>query len=156
MALQFRLARPEEYEALERMTINAFEPITWLKKADQKFGPLNGLDWRQRWQRRFRKIWETQIILLGEAEGEVVALATATVDEDSRLGYIDLLGVDQRFQGRGYGRQMLRGALQHLKERGCVHAHLECLRDNVVGNKLYRSEGFTEIAPSVRCFINVP
>jgi len=155
MALHFRPPQPAEYDALEKMTIDAFEPITWLKKADQKFGPLNGLDWRRRWQKRFRKIWETQVILLGEAEGEVVALATATIDEDSRLGYIDLLGVDQRFQGRGHGREMLRGMLHHLKERGCEHVHLECLQDNVAGNKLYRSEGFTEIARSLRWFIRI-
>lgn len=156
MSLKFRLAQPAEYEKLEKFTIDSFESITWYKKADEHFGPLNERDWRQRWQTRFAKVFETQIVLLGEAEGEIVALATGTVDPLARLGYIDLLVVDQRFQGKGYGREMLRGMLQHLKEQGCVHAHLECLEDNVVGNNLYRAEGFTEVARSVRWFIKIP
>jgi len=156
MALKFRLADASEYTHLEQMTIDAFEPITWFTRADRQFGPLNGKDWRERWQKRFAKVWETQIILVGEADGEVVALATGTIDGDSLLGYIDLLAVDRRCQGKGYGREMLRGMLKHFKEQGCVHAHLECLEDNAVGNQMYRAEGFTEVARSLRWFIKIP
>ena len=156
MALTFRLANASEYAVLEKMTIDAFEPITWFTRTDKQFGPLNGRNWRERWQKRFTKVWETQIILVGEADGEAVALATGTIDNDSLLGYIDLLAVDQRYQGKGYGREMLRGMLDHFKEQGCVHAHLDCLQDNVVGNQLYRAEGFTEVARSVRWFIKIP
>ncbi len=155
--LKFRLAEPSEYQKLEKLTIDAFGPITWLRTADERYGLLNGLDWRQRWQQRFAKIWETQAVLVGEAEGEVVALATATIDDAARLGYIDLLGVAPGFQGKGYGRAMLRGMLQHMKqEHGCVHAHLECLTTNAVGNALYLSEGFDEVARSIRWFIKIP
>ncbi len=156
MAMTFRLANASEYAELEKMTIDAFEPITWFTRTDEQFGPLNGRNWRERWQKRFAKVWETQIILVGEADGEAVALATGTIDNDSLLGYIDLLAVDQRYQGKGYGREMLRGMLDHFKEQGCVHAHLDCLQDNVVGNQLYRAEGFTEVARSVRWFIKIP
>ena len=141
---------------LERMIIDAFEPITWMKKADERFGPLNGRDWRQRWQSRVAHIFATQIVLLGETGGAIVAMASATIDPAARLGFIDLLAVDQRFQGRGYGREMLRGMLKHMKERGAVHAHLECLADNDAGNSLYRAEGFEEVARFIRWFIRIP
>jgi len=85
-----------------------------------------------------------------------VAFASGTLDEETRLGYIDLLAVDQSVQGRGYGRQMLRGMLSWLKQQGAEHAHLECLVDNEAGNNLYRSEGFTEVARSIRWFIRIP
>jgi len=156
MALSFRLAQPAEYPQLEKLTIDAFEPITWMKKADERFGPLNGLDWRARWQARFSHVFHTQHVLVGEEAGEVVALATGTIDDAARLGFIDLLAVDQRFQGRGYGREMLRGMLAYFREQGAGHAHLECLTDNDVGNCLYASEGFEEVARSVRWFKRLP
>lgn len=156
MALIFRLATPADYQPLEELVLAAFEPITWLKKADERFGPLNGRDWRARWKTRFFNIFETQIVLIGEDQGEIVAIASGTIDRLSKLGYIDLLGIAQRHQGKGYGREMLRGMLRHLKEQGAVHAHLECLTTNEVGNKLYRSEGWEEVAHSIRWFIKIP
>src|SRR5215471_2387199 len=95
MPLQFRLARRSDYDRLEHLTIESFEPITWMKKADRRFGPLNGKDWHRRWEIRFRKAFDSQTFLLGEVAGEIVALASGTVDPDTHLGYIDLLAVDQ-------------------------------------------------------------
>lgn len=37
-----------------------------------------------------------------------------------------------------------------------MHAHLECLVDNDAGNSLCRSEGFAEVARSIRWFIKIP
>lgn len=156
MALEFRLADKRDYERLEKLVIDSFEPITWLKTCDEVFGPLNGLDWRQRWKLRFQAAFNTQIVLVGEAQGEIVAYASGTYDEKARLGFIDLLAVDRRYQGKGYGRTMLRGMLEHLKGLGAEHAHLECLADNEAGNALYRSEGWTEMAQFVRWFIKIP
>ncbi len=152
MPLQFRLARPSDYQRLENLTIRSFEPITWMKKADRRFGPLNGKDWRERWQLRFRKAFDTQVFLLGEEAGEIVAFASGNLDADTRLVYIDLLAVDQARQGRGYGHEMLRGMLDYMKQQGAEHANLDCLTDNDVGNNLYRAEGFEEVARSIRWF----
>lgn len=156
MSLRFRLAVPSEYKQLESLVIDSFEPITWLKSADEKFGLLNGLDWRRRWQLRFRRIFDSEMVLVGELDGGVVACATGTLEAETKLGYVDLLAVDSRFQGRGLGREMLRGMMRHLKAQGAVHCHLECLADNEAGNRLYESEGFEEAARSIRWFIKIP
>ena len=156
MALRFRLAEPADYEALETLTLDSFGPITWIRKVDERFGPLNGTDWRQRWKTRFRHAFDTQRVLVGEADGAIAAFASGTIDQQACLGYIDLLAVDRRFRGQGYGREMLRGMLAYFKEQGCRHAHLECLSDNDPGNSLYRSEGWVEMARSVRWFTEIP
>lgn len=156
MELSFRLATPADHPALERMVLAAFEPITWARRADELFGPLNGKDWRERWRLRLANVFATQHVLVGEAAGRIVAMASATVDADCRLGYIDLLAVDPACHGRGYGRRMLRAMLAYLKQQGCEHAHLECLENNEAGNRLYRSEGFVEVARSIRWFIRIP
>jgi ribosomal protein S18 acetylase RimI-like enzyme len=155
MPLHLRVADPAEYPQLEAFVIESFEPITWYKKLDARFGPLNGLDWRDRWHARLAAAFASQVILVGEAEGQVVAFASGTVDVSTRLGFIDILAVDRRFQGKGYGREMLRGTLRHYKVLGAVHVHLECLADNDAGNSLYRSEGFEEVARSIRWFVKI-
>src|ERR1041385_4532081 len=115
MPLEFRPARPAEFPQIEQMVISSFEPITWARKLDARVGPLNGRDWRARWQARMRHIFDTQIILVGETGGEMAAMSSGTLDRENALAYIDLLAVDQRFRRRGYGREMLRGMMDHMK-----------------------------------------
>jgi ribosomal protein S18 acetylase RimI-like enzyme len=152
MPLHFRPAGQSEHPAIETMVIDSFEPVTWAKKLDQKVGPLNGRDWRRRWQARMRTIFATQVILVGEIEGEIRAMSSATLDADTGLAYIDLLAVDGRFRRRGYGREMLRGMMQHLRELGAQYVNLDCLTDNHTANELYRAEGFEEVARHIRWF----
>ena len=83
MPLDTRLITATDYEAATRLVIESFEPITWQKKLDVKIGPLNGRDWRERWRARLANIFATQIVLVGEAEGQLAAFASATLDRDS-------------------------------------------------------------------------
>ncbi|MBI4906646.1 MAG: GNAT family N-acetyltransferase [Acidobacteria bacterium] len=147
-ALSFRLARPDEFDALRPIIIDSFEPITWYKKVDDLFGPLNGLNWYARWQLRLDKVLATQIILVGEQNTEIAAVATGTYTESTRLGFVDLLAVALPHQGKGLGRDMLRGMLDHLRSLGAQHAHLDCLTDNDRGNALYAAEGWTNVTSS--------
>src|SRR5262245_11507765 len=91
MALHTRLATPADHAALETLVIDSFEPITWQKKLDARLGPLNGRDWRHRWQARLANIIATQIVLVGESEGQLAAMASGTVDRAAALGFIDVL-----------------------------------------------------------------
>lgn len=152
MSLTTRLAQPADWPRLETLVIDSFEPITWQKKVDARLGPLNGRDWRARWQARLQKIFATQIVLVGETLGEPAAMASGTIDADSALGYIDVLCVGRAFQGRGLGREMLRAMLDHLRSAGCQFVNLDCLSDNDSANALYASEGFTEVARHIRWF----
>ena len=121
------------------MVIESFEPITWFKKLDARFGPLNGRDWRTRWQARHAaRLRDGDHSGGRETSGETVAMSSGTLDRDDALAYIDLLAVDRQFQGRGYGREMLRGMMQHMKALGALYVNLDCLADNDTANALYR------------------
>jgi ribosomal protein S18 acetylase RimI-like enzyme len=152
MPLAIRLATPADQTAIERLVLAAFEPITWQKRLDARFGPLNGNDWKARWQTRLSKIFATQIVLVGGQSGAMTAVATATIDQAAALGFIDVLAVSREFQGQGLGREMLRGTLAHLKSLECQYVNLDCLTDNDTGNALYASEGFEEVARHIRWF----
>ena len=152
MQLHIRLATDNDYAALEKLVIDSFEPITWQKKIDVTIGPLNGCDWRQRWANRLRKIFATQAVVVGEFDGQPAAMASVTTDPEAALGFVDVLAVGCDFQGRGAGREILRGAINHLKSLGCKYVHLDCLTNNDAGNALYESEGFQEVARHIRWF----
>ena len=156
MSLQLRPADPAEYDHLKEMIIDAFEPITWQKTADERFGLMNGLDWRERWRLQLEKSFDARIILVGELEGAVVACATGVCDEATAMGFIDILAVASQHQGKGLGRSMLRGMLRHFKAMGAVYAHLDCLTTNEVGNRLYASEGFEEGMRTIRWIRKIP
>jgi ribosomal protein S18 acetylase RimI-like enzyme len=156
MLLDVRPAQASEYQKIEDMVIESFEPITWFKKLDDRIGPLNGRDWRMRWKDRLRHVFETEMVLVGEADGKLAAMSSGTLDQAAALGYIDLLAVDRRFRGHGYGREMLRGMMQHMKALGGQYVYLDCLTDNDTGNTLYRAEGFEEVARQIRWFRRIP
>ena len=153
--MEFRLAQPADLPHLKTMIIDSFGPITWFKQLDEKIGPLNGCDWRRRWEIRLDKVFASQTILVGEVDGKVVAVGTGTYDPEPALGYIDLVGVDVTEQGKGHGREMLLGMLDYFRSKGAKYCNLECLMDNDKGNALYRSEGWSLVAQSNRWFIEL-
>ena len=150
--LQIRPADPQDHAEVERLILESFEPVTWARTLDEKFGPLNGLDWQARWKLRLRKIFAEQIILLGFVDGVLAAVSTSTLDAATALAYIDILGVARGQQGQGYGREMLRATMAYLGDRGAAYVHLDCLTGNDNGNALYESEGFEEVARHIRWF----
>ena len=156
MPLDFRPANPSEYSKIETMVIESFEPISWIKRLEDRMGPLNGRGWRTRWKDRMRHVFATEIVLIGETGGEIAAMSSGTLDQGAALAYIDLLAVDRRFRRRGYGRDMLRGMMQHMKTLGGQYVYLDCLTDNDTGNSLYRAEGFEEVVRQIRWFRRIP
>jgi len=150
--LQIRPAAPADFSRIESMVIESFAPITWARKLDQEFGPLNGLDWRARWSLRLGKIFQEQIVLVGEADGGLAAMSSSALERKSALAYIDLLAVERQRQRHGYGRYMLRGTIRHLEQMGAKYVNLDCLTDNDHANELYRGEGFREVARHIRWF----
>ena len=156
MALSFRPARPADRRQLEQIVVEGFERVTLQTFVDEHFGLLNGTDWRDRWRDRFRRALETEIVMVGEAAGEIASVIAGKVDPRTRLGYVDILAVAREHHRKGYGRETLRWMLAHLKGLGAVHAHLDCLVTNVEANRLYASEGFVDVGRSVNWYIKIP
>lgn len=150
--MTFRLIRETDRAHVRAMMIETFAPITWMKRADELYGPFNGLDWRERFGRRVDPLLERGIVLLGEEDGAIQAAAAGSYDAASGTGVVDFLAVDSRHQGRGAGREMLDAMLRHLAGLGATTATLECLAGNETALALYRSSGWNEIATSIRFF----
>lgn len=156
MPLEIRLAKPSDYKRLEQLFINSFEPISLYRRVEDRFGPLNGKTWRDQWRLRLRKVFDREFILVGELEGEIVAAAAGSLTPETRLAFLNLLAVDQRFHRRGFGREMLQTMMEYMKEQGAEHMHLDCMADNDSANDLYRAEGFEEIGRSIYWYTKIP
>ena len=150
--MTFRLAQPSDYSTIEALIIDSFEPITAYKEVEAQMGALNGHGWRSRWRNRVRKAFDSEIVLLGEEEGKIVAYASGTIDESEKLALLDILAVHRSRHGKGLGRAMLRAFLDHVKAGGAEVVHLECLSDNAPGNSLYESEGFSDVYRTIQWY----
>jgi len=64
-------------------------------------------------------------------------------DEKNCKGYIDRLMVDERYQGKGYGRAAMIDVVERLKAfPGCREIQVSFVHDNIAADKLYASLGF--------------
>jgi CubicO group peptidase (beta-lactamase class C family)/ribosomal protein S18 acetylase RimI-like enzyme len=69
------------------------------------------------------------------------------VDKKKEEYLVNLLLIDRRFQGRGYGKILLQYGIEYLKARGAKELTIGVNRRNPVARRLYESVGF--VADSV-------
>lgn len=149
--VSIRLYRPEDLEAIKRLTVDAFAGVTLEQNVEEKLGTLRGRDWR--W-RKARHIDEDVAanpagIFVAEAEGRVVGYITARIDRDAGKGRIPNLAVATELRGQRLGRQLIERALDYFREEGLEYAMIETMAQNVVGNHVYPACGFVEVARQV-------
>lgn len=83
--------------------------------------------------------------LFVEMEGEkAVGLLDLSVDKKKGDYNIEIVLIDRRYQGRGFGKFMLRFAVDYLKKAGAKKLSIGVNRFNIPAQKLYRSVGFKE------------
>ena len=83
--------------------------------------------------------------LFVEMEGEkAVGLLDLSIDKKKGDYNIEIVLIDRRYQGRGFGKFMLRFAVDYLKKAGAKKLSIGVNRFNIPAQKLYKSVGFTE------------
>jgi ribosomal protein S18 acetylase RimI-like enzyme len=151
MTISIRLYRPEDLGALKRLTVSSFGPVCIDKNIEATFGLINGHDWAWRKARHIDVdvAREPEGIFVAESADAVVGYITTWSDSEASVGNIPNLAVDANFRGQGIGRQLIDRALQHFRSLGLTHARIETLAQNEVGQNLYPSMGFKEVARQV-------
>ena len=83
--------------------------------------------------------------LFVEMEGErAVGLLDLSVDKKKGDYNIEIVLIDRRFQGKGFGKFMLRFAVDYLRKAGAKKLSIGVNRFNIPARNLYKSVGFTE------------
>jgi len=151
MTISIRRYAPGDIASLKQLTVQSFGPVCIDKNIEAEFGLLNGNDWAWRKARHIDvDVQRQEDGIFVATDGEVViGYITTWADADAGLGHIPNLAVDSDYRGRGIGRQLIEYALSHFRDLGLSHARIETLAQNDVGQNLYPSIGFKEVARQV-------
>ncbi len=76
-------------------------------------------------------------------EGRAVGLIVLKIDKKNDAFDISDVLIDRRYQRRGYGKIMLKQAMQILQQHGAKTLTLYCSRNNEAAQRLYQSVGFS-------------
>ncbi|MBI2477116.1 MAG: GNAT family N-acetyltransferase [Planctomycetia bacterium] len=151
MDLHIRNYQPADLATIKALTIEGFDGVSIDRNIEDQFGPINNRDWRWRKTRHidFDVDRDSDGVFVAEVDGQVVGYITTFRDCEAGMGLIPNLAVDSRQRGRGIGRKLIEYALKNFREVGLTHAKIETLDQNEVGQGLYPSLGFREVARQI-------
>jgi len=96
-------------------------------------------------------------MLIAEFDGNPVACIDAFIDKkmQEKKGYIRNFGVVPEYRKRSIGKQLLKKALESLRERGMECAETEIHDDKIAGKNLLESMGFRPVRVFSRMIMNL-
>lgn len=149
---RIRAYQPTDLPRLQEITAETFGPVSIDRNMERRLGPFGQGDWRRRKVGAIADDCTAQpdgVFVAEDAAGRVVAYITTRLNQLSGIGWIPNLAVDPAHQGRGLGRALIEHALEFLRRSGMQVAKIETLEQNPIGQKLYPSLGFEEVARQV-------
>lgn len=149
--MDIRPYQPDELPLLKRIMVEVFDGVSMDQAMEREFGVIAGHDW-QWYKARHLDVdvdRESACIFVVEVDGQIAGFITTWQDKDASIGHIPNIGLAPEFQGRGLGRKLIQHALSHFRRSGMSYAKIETLVQNDVGNHLYTSVGFREIARQI-------
>jgi len=147
-----RTYRPQDLPRLLEITAQTFGPVSIDRNMEERFGPFGQGDWAGRKTRAIADDCRLQadgVFVAETSEGHVVGYITTRLNSESRIGWIPNLAVDPAHQGHGLGRALLEHAISFFRQQGMQIAKIETLDQNPIGQKLYPSLGFKEVARQI-------
>ncbi len=143
--------RTDDLEIIKQLTVEAFSGVTLEQNIEAALGLLHGHDWRWRKSRHIDADVAANAagIFVAEAEGRVVGYVSTRLDRESGQGRIPNLAVSAESRGLGVGRRLIEHALAYFRQEGLAYAVIETMAQNEIGQHLYPSCGFVEVARQV-------
>ena len=95
---------------------------------------------------------ENATILVIEENNSIIGVAFCILQEynpegpvkDALIGILDTIIVNAHYQGKGYGRQLLRAAETWARKNGCSRMKLNVAVENTQGIDFYRRCGYVQ------------
>lgn len=151
MDFTIRTYQRADLDTLKRLTVESFSGVTLEQNVEEALGILSGHDWK--W-RKARHVDEDvaaapEGIFVAEYEGRIAGYISTRIDHDAGKGRIPNLVVVEEFRGQGLGRLLIDHALDYFRRENLSYATIETMAQNEIGNHLYGSCGFTEVARQI-------
>ena len=152
MSYDIRAFREVDLPRLQEITADTFGPVSIDKNMETLLGSFGSGDWKSRKVAAIAEDCRIQpdgvFVAVGE-DGVVIGYVTTRLNRTSGIGWIPNLAVDPAHQGKGLGRALLERAIEFLRESGMDVAKIETLEQNPIGQTLYPSLGFQEVARQI-------
>lgn len=149
---RLRIYRPDDLPRLQEITAETFGAVSIDNNMERLLGTFGTGDWKTRKVAAIAEDCRLQpdgVFVVEDGEGAVVGYVTTRLNPTSSIGWIPNLAVDPAHQGRGLGRGLLERAIAFFRERGMEVAKIETLEQNPIGQSLYPSLGFVEVARQI-------
>lgn len=146
-----RKFREDDRETIKAITAICFEGVAIDHAMEERYGLIDGKDWRFRKVRHIDNDIAANAdgIFVVEVDGQVIGYITTRIDQETKVGGIPNLGVLPGYRGAGIGRRLIETAIGYAREQGMLHLRIETLAHNPIGQYLYPSCGFQEVARQV-------
>jgi len=157
MDIVYRQSVPDDLPRIKSITVEAFDGVSIDRNIDDLLGSRARQDWRQRKARHLDVdlAREEALIIVAEVDNQVIGYVSTWIDRAAGQGFIPNLAVDQNWRGRAIGRSLLREAIEHFRRAAVTQVRIETLAQNQVGQKLYPSLGFQEVARQIHYCLNL-
>jgi ribosomal protein S18 acetylase RimI-like enzyme len=142
---------PDDLPRLQEILVAAFDGVSIDQGIENRFGEIHGRNWQWRKSRHLDEDVRADAagVFVLEIDGIVAGCITTRIDREAGIGLIPNLAVAEEHRGRGFGRMLLEHVLERFRRAGLTHARIETLVQNEIGDHLYRSLGFQEVARQV-------
>ena len=138
-----------------KMKIVASEPLKKLTlEADDEgilFNESAGFGMGETYHHAFREIDAdpNNELIVAELDGEVVGTLQLTYIpsisfQGGKRCTVESVRVDEKFRGKGIGREMMRWAIERAKAKGCISMQLTTNNDRTDAHRFYESLGFSK------------
>ena len=145
--------RAADLPRLQEITAQTFGPVSIDRNMEEQFGEFGQGGWRGRKVAAIADDCRLQpdgvFVVEERASGHVAGYVTTRLNATSRVGWIPNLAVDPAHQGKGLGRALLEHAIEFFRQSGMQVAKIETLEQNPIGQSLYPSLGFKEVARQI-------
>lgn len=146
-----RKYQPYDLDTLREITVICFENVSIDKNIEDRFGVIEGVDWKQRKMSHIDDdvAANPDGLFVAEIDGEIAGYITTRINRCTKIGGIPNLAVLPKFQRRGLGKQLINTALAYLKDENMCYAKIETLAQNEIGSAFYPKMGFAEVARQI-------
>jgi GNAT superfamily N-acetyltransferase len=147
-----------DLETIVEFSLRAFEPVfASLRQVlgDAIFDRLHQPDWRAAQAESVRSscaVSNERCVFVAVADGQPVGFAAVVLNAfHERMGVVDIVAVDPRYQRRGIAAELMERSIAHMREQGMDIAAVGTGGDAGHGaaRALYESLGYTAL-PGVR------
>ncbi|WP_395736151.1 GNAT family N-acetyltransferase [Prosthecobacter sp.] len=149
--LHIRPYRDDDLPQLRRITVESFGSVALEQMLEQKYGLWNERDWKVRKASHIDDDVAQcpEGCFVAERGTEILGYITTRLDRVNQRGRIPNLAVVESARGLGLGRRLIQHVLDYMREEGMKLAQIETMASNAIGQHLYPSCGFEEVARQV-------